>query len=139
MINKSGSAKWSGGMKDGKGEVSTQSGSLSGKHYSFGKRFEGEEGTNPEELLGAAHAACFSMALSNILGEAGMTADSIETTAKVTLDPSGPSISKVHLDLKASIPDADEEKFMEAANKAKEGCPVSKLFNADITLDAKLV
>lgn len=139
MIEKSGSAHWSGGLKDGKGTVSTSSGVLSDESYSFAKRFGDEAGTNPEELLGAAHAACFSMALSNVLGQAGMTAESIETTATVTLDPSGPAISKVHLDLKARIPGADESKFLEAAKGAKAGCPVSKLFNAEITLDAKLV
>lgn len=138
MIDKSGSAKWSGGLKDGKGEVSTQSGVLSDEAYTFAKRFGGEAGTNPEELLGAAHAACYSMALSNVLGEAGMTAESIETTATVTLDPSGPAITKVHLDLTARIPGADASKFKEAAEAAKKGCPVSKLFNAEITLDAKL-
>ena len=139
MIDKSGSAKWSGGLKDGTGEVSTQSGILSGENYTFAKRFGDEAGTNPEELLGAAHAACYSMALSNALGQAGMTAESIETTATVTLDPSGPAVTKVHLDLTAKIADADEAKFLDAANGAKAGCPVSKLFNAEITLDAKLV
>lgn len=138
MIEKSGSAKWSGGLKDGTGEVSTQTGILSGENYTFAKRFEGEAGTNPEELLGAAHAACYSMALSAELGKAGMTAESIETTATVTLDPSQGAITKVHLDLTAKIPGADEAAFLEAANGAKKGCPVSKLFNADITLDAKL-
>jgi len=138
MIDKSGSAKWSGGLKDGTGEVSTQSGILSGENYSFAKRFGDQAGTNPEELLGAAHAACYSMALSNVLGEAGMTAESIETTATVSLDPSQGAITKVHLDLTARIPGADETKFLEAANGAKAGCPVSKLFNAEITLDAKL-
>ena len=102
------------------------------------ERFEGEAGTNPEELLGAAHAACFSMALSNVLGQNGMTAESIETTATVTLDPSQSAITKVHLDLTARIPGADEAAFQKAANGAKADCPVSKLFNATITLDAKL-
>lgn len=139
MIEKKGSAKWSGGLKDGKGSVSTETGVLDNEHYSFAKRFENEPGTNPEELLAAAHAACFSMALSNVLGSAGMTAESIETVATVTLDASVPAITKVHLDLTASVTGGDEAAFLEAANGAKEGCPVSKLFNADITLDAKLV
>jgi len=139
MIEKKGSAKWSGGLKDGKGSVSTETGVLDNEHYSFAKRFENEPGTNPEELLAAAHAACFSMALSNVLGGAGMTAESIETVATVTLDASVPAITKVHLDLTASVTGGDEAAFLEAANGAKEGCPVSKLFNADITLDAKLV
>lgn len=138
MIQKTGSAKWSGGLKDGKGQLSTESGVLSDQPYGFNTRFEGKAGTNPEELLGAAHAACFSMALSNILADYDLTADSIETTATVTLDPGSLTITKVHLDLTASIPGADDAKFQEAAGKAKEGCPVSKLFSADITLDAKL-
>ncbi|MAQ86293.1 OsmC family protein [Psychromarinibacter halotolerans] len=138
MIHKTGSAKWSGGLKDGKGFISTETGVLSDQPYGFNTRFEDGKGTNPEELLGAAHAACFSMALSNILGDYDMVADSIETTAKVTLDPGSLTITKVHLDLTASIPGGDDAKFQEAAGKAKEGCPVSKLFDAEITLDAKL-
>ncbi len=138
MITKKGSAKWSGGLKDGKGTISTETGALNEQPYGFKTRFEGVKGSNPEELLGAAHAACFSMALSNILGDYDMTAESIETTATVTLDPGELKITKVHLDLKARIPGASEEKFKEAAGKAKEGCPVSKLFNAEITMDAKL-
>jgi osmotically inducible protein OsmC len=138
MIDKKGSAKWSGGLKDGKGTISTETGALSDQPYGFNTRFEGAQGTNPEELLGAAHAACFSMALSNILADYDMTADSIETTATVTLDPGELKITKVHLDLTASIPGASEDTFREAAGKAKEGCPVSKLFNAEITMDAKL-
>lgn len=141
MINKSGSAKWVGGLKDGKGEVSTESGVLSAQPYSFAKRFEGEGGTNPEELLGAAHAACYSMALSMVLGQHDLTADSLETTATVTLAEveGGFGITKVHLDLTAKIPGASQEAFETAANAAKEGCPVSKLFDTEITLDAKLV
>ena len=138
MIHKTGSAKWSGGLKDGKGFISTETGVLSDQPYGFNTRFEDGKGTNPEELLGAAHAACFSMALSNILGDYDMVADSIETTAKVTLDPGSLTITKVHLDLTASIPGGDDAKFQEAAGKAKEGCPVSKLFDAEITLNAKL-
>jgi osmotically inducible protein OsmC len=140
MIKRKGSAVWSGGLKDGKGTVSTQSGVLNGAQYGFNTRFEDGAGTNPEELLGAAHAGCFTMALSAQLGEAGMTAQKLETTATVSLDKveGGFAINTVHLDLVATIPGASEEAFQEAARKAKEGCPVSKLFNATITLDAKL-
>ncbi|WP_197065321.1 OsmC family protein [Massilia sp. 9096] len=140
MIKRKGSAVWSGGLKDGKGTVSTQSGVLNQSQYGFNTRFEDGPGTNPEELLGAAHAGCFTMALSAQLGEAGMTAEKLETTATVSLDKveGGFAINAVHLDLVATIPGASEEAFQEAAHKAKEGCPVSKLFNANITLDAKL-
>ncbi len=137
MIEKKGSAKWQGDMKNGKGRVMTETGSLDSP-YGFRQRFEGETGTNPEEILGAAHAACFSMALANILAQADMTPDSIETTATVTLDASALTITKVHLDVQAKIPNADEAAFQDAAKKAKEGCPVSKLFRADISMDAKL-
>lgn len=139
-IKRKGSAAWSGGLKDGKGSVSTQSGVLNQQQYGFNTRFEDGAGTNPEELLGAAHAGCFTMALSGQLGAAGMTAQKLETTATVSLDKVGDSfaITAVHLDLVAVIPGADEAAFQEAARKAKEGCPVSKLFNAEITLDAKL-
>lgn len=142
-MQRNGSAHWQGGLKDGKGTVSTASGVLSNAQYSFSTRFENGAGTNPEELLGAAHAGCFSMALSAQLEAAGMKAESIDTTAKVTLDmvEGKPTITAVHLDLTAKIPNADKAKFDEAANAAKAGCPVSKLFsnNAKITLDAKLV
>ncbi|SEM04311.1 OsmC family protein [Halomonas daqiaonensis] len=139
-IKKSGSAVWQGGLQDGKGTVSTQSGVIQDASYSFAKRFESEAGTNPEELLGAAHASCYSMALSLILGEAGLTAERIATEAKVSLEEveGGFAISAVHLDTVAKIPGADEATFQDAADKAKEGCPVSKLFNAEITLQAKL-
>lgn len=141
MIQKHGSAKWSGGLKDGKGEVSTQTGVLSAQPYGFASRFEGQTGTNPEELIGAAHAACYSMALSMILGQHDLTADSIETTATVGLEEveGGFAITKIHLDVTAAIPGADENAFMTAANAAKKGCPVSKvLAGADITMDARL-
>jgi osmotically inducible protein OsmC len=140
MIKRKGSAVWSGGLKDGKGTVSTQSGVLNQNPYGFNTRFEDGAGTNPEELLAAAHAGCFTMALSAQLGEAGMTAQKLETTATVSLDKvdGGFAIPAVHLELVATIPGADEQAFQEAARKAKEGCPVSKLFNANITLDAKL-
>lgn len=139
-IQKNGSAVWQGGLKDGKGTVSTQSGALSEAPYSFAKRFEDEAGANPEELIGAAHASCYSMALSMILGEAGYTPERIASRASVTLAPddSGFSISAIHLETRASVPGADEAAFQDAAEKAKAGCPVSKLFNAEITLDAKL-
>ncbi len=136
-----GSAVWSGGLKDGKGSISTKSGALKDYPYGFTARFEdGKNGTNPEELIGAAHAGCFTMALSNILGEAGLTAEKMETKAEVTLvkQPDGFAITKVHLTLKAKIPGADNAKFQELAAKAKAGCPVSKVLKAEITLDASL-
>jgi osmotically inducible protein OsmC len=134
------SAVWKGDLKSGTGTISTQSGALSSAPYGFKTRFEDAKGTNPEELLGAAHAGCFSMALSNILGEAGLTADSIETEAIVTLDKAdgGFAISTVHLTVKAKVPGADAKAFEDAANKAKAGCPVSKVLNATITMDAQL-
>jgi len=136
-----GSAVWSGGIKDGKGSISTKSGALKDYPYGFASRFEGKPGSNPEELIGAAHAACFTMALSLILGEAGLTADKMETQADVTLtkQPDGFAITAVKLTLKAKIPGADNAKFQELAAKAKAGCPVSKLLKAEITLDASLV
>ena len=140
MSSKFGSAVWSGGIKDGKGAISTESGALKDHPYGFAARFEGGSGTNPEELLGAAHAGCFTMALSKMLGDAKLTAEKMETKADVTLEKQGDgfTITAVHLTLKAKIPGADDAKFQEIANKAKEGCPVSKLFKAKITLDASL-
>jgi lipoyl-dependent peroxiredoxin len=139
-MKRKGSAVWRGGLKDGKGTVSTESGVLKETQYSFSTRFEDGAGTNPEELLAAAHAGCFSMALSKQLEDAGMKAESINTTATVTLEKTdaGFTITKVHLDLTASVPSADRAAFEQAANNAKAGCPVSRLFNAEITLDAKL-
>ncbi|HEX8186914.1 MAG TPA: OsmC family protein [Pyrinomonadaceae bacterium] len=139
-MKRTGSAVWRGGIRDGKGAVSTESGVLDGAQYSFGTRFEDGKGTNPEELLAAAHAGCFSMALSKQLGDAGLTADSIDTTASVRLEKTdaGFSITKVHLDVTARVPGADAAAFETAANNAKSGCPVSRLFNAEITLDARL-
>jgi osmotically inducible protein OsmC len=139
-MKRTGSAVWQGGIKDGKGTVSTESGVLDGAQYSFSTRFEDGKGTNPEELLAAAHAGCFSMALSKQLNDAGFTADSINTTASVRLEKTdaGFSITKVHLDVTARVPGADAAAFETAANNAKAGCPVSRLFNAEITLDAKL-
>jgi len=140
MIQRKGSATWTGGLKDGKGTVSTQSGVLQDAQYGFNTRFAEGPGTNPEELIGAAHAGCFTMALSGILAEAGMTAKNLATTATVTLDKvdGAYAITAVHLDLVATIPGADQKKFDEAALKAKLNCPVSKLLNAEITLDARL-
>ena len=135
-------AAWKGGLKDGKGKLSTKSGTLKDTPYSFAMRFEGTPGTNPEELLGAAHAGCFTMALSAILGEAGMTAEQMDTKCEMTLEKEGDgfAIKKIHLTLKAKIPGADKAKFDDCAAKAKAGCPVSKLFaSAEITLDASLV
>ncbi len=135
------SAHWTGGLKDGKGTVSTQSGVLKQTPYSFSTRFENGVGTNPEELIAAAHAGCFSMALSAQLGSAGMTAESIDTNATLTLDKTdaGFSITAVHLDVTVKIPGAEQAKFDEAAQNAKKGCPVSRVLNAAITMDAKLV
>ena len=135
-----GTAVWHGGLKDGKGAISTKSGALNAYPYGFASRFEGKPGTNPEELIGAAHAGCFTMALSLILGEAGFTADEMNTKAEVTLEKlaDGFAITKVHLTLRAKIPGCDNAKFQELAGKAKAGCPVSKLLKAEITLDASL-
>lgn len=134
------SAEWQGDIKGGKGTISTDSGVLANTQYSFSTRFENGMGTNPEELIAAAHAGCFSMALSAQLGEAGLTAESIKTTASVTLDKieAGFAITAIHLDVTARIPGADQQAFEQAANNAKEGCPVSKVLNATITMDAKL-
>lgn len=139
MIKKA-SAIWKGGIKDGAGTISTETGVLNNAPYGFKSRFENGKGTNPEELLGAAHAGCFSMALSLILGEAGMTAEKIETHAAVTLEKVGDgfSITSSHLEVTAKIPGADPAKFQDAANKAKAGCPLSKVLNAKITMNAKL-
>ncbi len=135
-----GSAVWHGGIKDGKGAISTKSGALKDYPYGFASRFEGQAGSNPEELIGAAHAACFTMALSLMLGEAELTADTMETTAEVTLDKDGDgfAVTSSHLTLKATIPGADEAKFQEIAAKAKANCPISKLLKAEITLQATL-
>lgn len=139
-MKRTGSAVWQGGLKDGKGTVSTESGVLSAAQYSFSTRFEEGAGTNPEELLAAAHAGCFSMALSKQIEDAGMKAEEIDTTATVRLEKTdaGFTITKVHLDVKARIPGGDAAAFETAANNAKAGCPVSRLFNAEITMDAKL-
>ncbi len=141
-IKKTASAIWEGDLKAGKGQISTESGALRNTPYGFNTRFEGVPGTNPEELIGAAHAGCFSMAFSMILGEAGLTPDRIDTTAEVTLDKQsdGFAITAVKLILKAKVPGASTEQFTELANKAKAGCPVSKvLTGVTITLDATLL
>jgi lipoyl-dependent peroxiredoxin len=134
------SAVWQGGLKDGKGTISTDSGVLSDTQYSFSTRFENGVGTNPEELIGAAHAGCFSMALSGQLGNAGLVAESIRTRATVTMDKTeaGFTVTEVHLDVSAKIPGASQEAFETAANNAKAGCPISRLLNAKITMDATL-
>ena len=140
-MKRNASAHWEGGLKDGKGTVSTESGVLSGTQYSFSTRFESGKGTNPEELIGAAHAGCFSMALSGQLGNAGLTAQSIDTTATVTFEKleAGFTVTEVQLKLVAKIPGADKAAFETAANNAKTGCPISRLLNTKITLDAQLV
>lgn len=140
-MDRKGSAVWQGSIREGKGEVSSESGTLKSVPYSFTSRFEHGAGTNPEELLGAAHAACFSMALSGQLAGAKLTAERIATTATVTIDKvdGGFGITKVHLVMEAKIPGADQATFDRLAAAAKAGCPVSKLFNTTITLDAKLV
>ncbi|MCU6368558.1 OsmC family protein [Enterobacter quasiroggenkampii] len=139
-IHKHGSAHWSGDIKRGKGTVSTESGVLNQQPYGFNTRFEGEKGTNPEELIGAAHAACFSMALSLMLGEAGYTADAIDTTADVSLDKAdgGFAITKVALKSKVTVPGIAPQQFDGIIQKAKAGCPVSQLLKAEITLDYTL-
>lgn len=139
-MKRTASALWKGGLKDGKGTVSTESGVLSNAQYSFSTRFENGIGTNPEELIGAAHAGCFSMALSGQLAAAGMTADSIATTATVTMEKTdaGFTITSIHLNVVAKIPGADAAAFQTAAGNAKSGCPISRVLNAQITMDAKL-
>ncbi len=140
MSTKKASAVWKGGIKDGGGTISTETGVLKDAPYGFKSRFENGKGTNPEELIGAAHAGCFSMALSLMLGNEGMSPERIETHAEVTLDKVGEGfeITKSHLNVVAKIPGADQAKFMQIADKAKEGCPVSKLMKAKITMDARL-
>jgi len=139
-MNRKASAEWKGDLRKGKGTISTESGVLANTQYSFSTRFEQGIGTNPEELIAAAHAACFSMALSGQLGNAGMTADSIRTTASVRLEKTdaGFAITSVHLDVVARVPGADQQAFQAAANDAKAGCPVSRVLNAQITMEAKL-
>jgi len=135
------SAEWKGGLKDGVGSISTQSGALKEHPYGFGSRFEGGKGTNPEELIGAGHAGCFTMALSLILEKAGFKAERMDTTSTITLEQVGDgfSITKAALTLRAKIPNIDDAKFQELAHTAETNCPVSKLFKAEVTLDAQLL
>jgi len=135
-----GTARWQGGLKDGKGAISTKSGAMSEYPYGFASRFEGKPGTNPEELIGAAHAGCFTMALSLILEQAGFKADEMNTKAEITLSKQGDgfAITKSQLTLRAKIPGIDDAKFKELAGMAEKGCPVSKVLNCEISLDAAL-
>lgn len=135
-MKRKGSAVWKGSLKEGSGTVSTQSGVLQDTQYSFKSRFESGTGTNPEELIGAAHSGCFSMQLSAFLTEEGFTPDKLETTAEVSLEDG--TVTKSHLVLKATVPNIDEDKFKELADKAKKNCPISKLLNTEITLDYEL-
>lgn len=139
-MKRTASAEWQGGLKDGKGQVSTASGVLSKTQYSFSTRFENGIGTNPEELIAAAHAGCFSMALSGQLGNLGMTAQSIQTTATLTMEKldAGWTATQIHLEVLAKIPGADHAKFDQAASNAKSGCPISRLLNAKVTMEARL-
>lgn len=139
-MDRKASATWRGGLKDGSGILNAPSGVLDKTAYSFRTRFENEPGTNPEELIAAAHAGCFSMALSAQLGNSGMTPERIDTTATVTMEPieGKPTISKIHLVCRAKVPGADAQKFQKAAEEAKAGCPVSRVLNAKITMDASL-
>lgn len=139
-MKRSASAVWNGGLKDGRGAISTQSGVLKSTQYSFGTRFEEGAGTNPEELIAAAHAGCFSMALSGQLGNAGKTAERIQTEATVTLEKTdaGFTVTKVHLNVRAKVPGASASDFQTAANNAKSGCPISRLLKAEITMEAQL-
>jgi lipoyl-dependent peroxiredoxin len=139
-MKRNASAEWKGDLRSGKGTISTDSGVLRDTQYSFSTRFENGAGTNPEELIAAAHAGCFSMALSGQLGEAKLKADSIRTTAAVTLEKTeaGFTVTAVHLDVTARVPGATQDAFMTAANNAKSGCPISRLLKAEITMDAKL-
>jgi osmotically inducible protein OsmC len=140
MVRKA-SAVWKGSLKEGKGTISSDSGVLSNTPYSFSTRFENAKGTNPEELIAAAHAGCFTMALSAQLGNAGITPESLETTASLTLDKldAGWTVTKIHLDVAARIPGAEKAAFDKAAENAKAGCPISRLLNAQITMTARLV
>jgi osmotically inducible protein OsmC len=140
-MEKKATAVWLGSLKDGKGIISTESGALSKAPYGFNTRFEGAPGTNPEELIGAAHAGCFSMALSAQLTNANLTAERIDTQATVSFEKleQGWTVTAVHLDVSAEVPGVDAAKFEEIANNAKTGCPISRLLNAKITMTAKLL
>ena len=134
------SAEWNGDLKTGKGTVSTESGALAGKPYSFTTRFENEKGTNPEELIAAAHASCFTMALSGELGKAGLVPEALRTSATVTLDKldAGWTVTESHLEVVGKVPGATADAFRAAAEAAERGCPISRLLNTKITMDAKL-
>lgn len=134
-------AVWKGGLKDGSGTITTESGVLRATPYSFGTRFESARGTNPEELIAAAHAGCFSMAFSAELGKVGLTPETISTEARVTLEKKeqGFTITRIHLEVTGKVPGADQAKFQEVANTAKKGCPVSRVLNAEITMNARLL
>jgi osmotically inducible protein OsmC len=140
-MERKGSAVWQGDLKSGKGTVSSASGVLKDNQYSYSSRFGEDIGTNPEELVGAAHAGCFSMALSGILGDDGFVATKIETVATVTIKPveGQPTVTDVHLEVEAKVPGITEEQFAQAAAKAKEGCPISRLLNTKISMNAELV
>jgi osmotically inducible protein OsmC len=140
-MNRKASAVWRGGLKDGKGTISTDSGTLKDTQYSFTTRFENGVGTNPEELIAAAHAGCFSMAFSAELGKVGLTPESISTTATVSLENTkdGFTVTESHLDVTVKVPGADKNKVLEIANGAKAGCPISRVLNAKVTMDAKVV
>jgi osmotically inducible protein OsmC len=140
-MKRTASAQWRGDLKSGKGSLTAPSGVLSSTPYSFHTRFEDAPGTNPEELLAAAHAGCFSMALSAQLAQANLTAESIDTTCTITLEKQadGFAITASHLDLTAKVPGATQEAFDKAVEAAKTGCPVSKLYKANITLNSKLL
>lgn len=139
-MKRTGSAVWKGDLRSGTGTISTESGVLANAPYGFNTRFENGTGTNPEELIGAAHASCFSMAFSMVLGQAQLTPEEIETKAAVSLEKQGDgfAITKIHLTVNARVPGADEAAFQQAAQTAKENCPVSKLLKAEITMDATL-
>jgi len=139
-MNRKASAHWQGDLKSGKGTISAESGVLEGTPYSFTTRFEGAKGTNPEELIAAAHAGCFTMALSAELGKANLTAESLRTTATVTMDKleGGWTVTESHLELRGKVPGATNEAFLAAAQAAEKGCPISRLLNTKITLDARL-
>ena len=139
MIKHIAQAVWNGSVKQGSGKLTTKSRVFDAQPYSFSSRFENANGTNPDELIAAAHAGCFAMALSLILGESGFTPDSLDVQAEVTMDPEKLELTHSHLTLKASIPQITEEKFLECANAAKAGCPISKVLNLAISLDASLV
>lgn len=132
------SAVWNGTVKEGKGELTTKSRVFDGQQYSFKSRFENGEGTNPDELIAASHAGCFAMAFSMMLGESGYTPESIEAKAEVTMDPDKLALTESHLTVSAQVTGIEDEEFQEIANKAKENCPISKVLNLNITMDAEL-